>query len=62
MDIVALGGRSVAAGTAVVLFLLHYAVTPILGGTGIALAVTGSQKVPLRDIRGVRTFGRAGCR
>ena len=49
MDIVALGGLFVAAETAVVLlFLLHYAVMTILGGTGIALAVTGSQKVLLR--------------
>jgi hypothetical protein len=48
VDIVALGGRSVAAGTAVVLVLLHYAVMAILGGTGIALAGTGSQKVLLR--------------
>jgi hypothetical protein len=32
----------------VVLFLLDYAVMTILGGTGIALAVTGPQKVLLR--------------
>jgi hypothetical protein len=45
---VALGGLSVAAGAGAVLFLLHYAVIAILGGTSTTLAVTGSQKVLLR--------------